>query len=351
MCEIDIKLSSDRRQSPVGSIQYGVCGHIVLRSEPFPFEYAPQCFRNVQLRGIRWQKEKEQSSLFPNGPKPSYEFAPVYFSVVQYDESIFPYPERKPVEEICHLVGRDAFSRAETLIVIVAVYHAEDVQPEEFPGRDKDIFSPELPAVWHVSFRAYMAFVSEVKVYEAFVCLPFDFLQLLGLIRIELRRGRALGTFPYTSISRANADKKALNVLSEASFPVACCHASLALLTLCLSFAMAILTASSSEQSIIGLRPRPGRVSKPLMPSDSKRLTHELTDMCVISVCSPIALDVSPDDFKSTARQRIRKAWLLPSRKPRSNSRRWEAVNSITLIFAIAVWIYMWRQSYKKIVI
>ena len=80
-----------------------------------------------------------------------------------------------------------------------------------------------------------MAFVSEVKVYAAFVCLPFEFLQLLGLMRIELRRGRALGTFSYTSISRANADKKALNVLSEASLPVACRQASLAFLTLCLT--------------------------------------------------------------------------------------------------------------------
>lgn len=93
MCKIDIKFSCDRRQSPVGSIQYGICGHIVLRSEPFAFEYAPQCFCNVQMRGIWGQKEKEQSSLFPNGSKPAYEFAPVYFSVVQNKESFFPYPD------------------------------------------------------------------------------------------------------------------------------------------------------------------------------------------------------------------------------------------------------------------
>ena len=250
MCKIDIKFSPERCQSSVGSIQQGFCVHIVRRPKPFAFEYAPQCFRNVQMRGVWGQEEKEQPSLFPNGPKLVYEFAPVYFSVVQYEESVFLYPERKPVEEICDLIGRNAFSRTETLIVIVAVYHAENVQPEEFLGRDKDIFSPELPAVWHVSFRAYMAFVSEVKVYEAFVCLPFEFLQLLGLIRIELRRGRTLWTFSYTSISRTNADKKALNVLSEASLPVACCQASLAFLTLCLSFSMAILTVSSFEQSI-----------------------------------------------------------------------------------------------------
>ena len=213
MCKIDIKFISDRRQSPIGSIKHGICGHVVRRSEPFAFEYAPQCFRNVQMWGIWGQEEKEQYSLFPNRPKLAYEFAPVYFSIIQYEESLFPYPERKSVKEIRDLAGRYAFSRTETLIVIVAVYYAEDAQSEDFLGRDKDILSPELPAVRHVSFRAHMALVYEVKVYAAFVCLPFEFLQLLGLMRIELRRGRALGTFSYTSISRANADKKALNVL------------------------------------------------------------------------------------------------------------------------------------------
>ena len=313
MCIIDMKFHSNCRQSPVGGIKQGLCGHIVRRSEPFAFEYAPQCFRNVQMRGVWGQEEKEQSSLFPNGPKPAYEFAPVYLGVVQYEESLFPYPERKPVKEIRDLASRDAFSRTETLIVTVAVYHAEDVQPEVFLGRDIDLLSLELPAVLHISFSAYMTFISEVEVYGTFVCPPFEFLQLLTFVRTELRRWCTPWTFPYTSISRANADKNALNVLSEASLPVACCRASLAFLTLCLRFFMAILTASSSELSIMGLPPRTARVFRPLMPSDSKRFTHELTDMCVISVCSPTAHDVSPGDFKGTARQRMRNAWPSPS--------------------------------------
>lgn len=65
------------------------------------------------------------------------------FDVIQHGESVFPYPERKPVEEIRNLVGSDTFSRTEALIVIVAVYHAEDVQSEEFLGMDKDILFPE----------------------------------------------------------------------------------------------------------------------------------------------------------------------------------------------------------------
>lgn len=72
MCKIDMKFSSDRRQSSVGSTKHGVCGHILRRSEPFAFEYATQSFRNVQMRGIWGQEEEEHSSLFPNGPKPIY---------------------------------------------------------------------------------------------------------------------------------------------------------------------------------------------------------------------------------------------------------------------------------------
>ena len=61
MCEIDVKFIPDRRQSPIGGIKHVICRHIVRRSYPFAFEYAPQCFRNVQMRGIWGQEEKEQS--------------------------------------------------------------------------------------------------------------------------------------------------------------------------------------------------------------------------------------------------------------------------------------------------
>ena len=87
----------------------------------------------------------------------------------------------------------------------------------------------------------------------------------------------------YIYIS-ANADKKARKVLSLNFLPEACCQASFTFVTLCLSFSMALRTASSSELSIIGFLPRPRRVSSPLTPSHSNRFTHELTDMCIISV-------------------------------------------------------------------
>ena len=212
--------------------------------------------------------------------------------------------------------SRHVFRCGEALITVITVNHAEDIEPDSSFRRDIYILSTELPAIRNITFRADMAFISVVEVYETGNCLSFEFLQLLGLICIELRRGLTHGTFPYASISRANADKKALKVLSPTSLPDACYQASFAFITLCLSFSMAMRTASSSELSIIGFRPRPGRVSRPLTPSASKRFTHELTDICVISVYTPTSLEVRPLAFSSIVRQRIQKAWLLPWRKP-----------------------------------
>lgn len=351
MGKIDNEFISDCRQCSVCSIEQGVSGDIVRRSEPFTFEYAPQRFGDVEMWAIWRQEEKEQSSFLPYRSEFSDEFPAMNAGIVKDNKSVFFNTKRKSVEKVHNFVRSNALLRGKALMAVVPVNHSEDIEPMRPLGRDEGILTAELPAVRHVSFGTDMALVSKVKVYESFFCLCFEFLQLLGLVRVELRRGLALGTFPYTSISRANADKKSRNVLSLASLPEACCQDSLAFFTLCLSCSIALRTASSSEQSIIGLRPRPGRVSRPEIPSDSKRFTQEFTDICVISVCAPTSSDFSPCDFKRIARQRIRYAWLGPVRKPFSNCRRCSSVNCITLIFAITIGIYEFTQSYVKYLI
>ena len=347
MGKIDIEFRSKRSQCTIGCIKQGICGAIIHRSEPFALEDSPQGLSNIQMRAVWWKEEKEQTALFPYGTKFPHEFAPVDTRVVKDNESVLADTERKPVKEVGDFVCRHILGCGESFISVIMVYHAENVEPQSSFGRDIDILAAELPSVWHISLGAYMAFISIIKVDETVLFLLYEFLQLLGLICIELRRGFPLWTFPYTSISRAKADKKALKVLSLASFPEACCHASFAFFTLCLSFSMALRTDSSSEQSMIGFRPRPGRVSRPFMPSASKRFTHELTDIWVISVCFPTCSEVRPVDFRRTARQRIRYAWLLPLRKPSSSCRRCWSVSCITLIFAIARCLYVFTQRYN----
>ena len=337
MGKIDIEFRSKSSQGTIGCVKQGVCGKIIHRSEPFALEDPPQSLSDIQMRTVWRKKEEEQAPLLPYRTKLLHELAPVYAGIVKHHECILADTHRQSVQKVCDSVSRHVIRCGEALITVVSVNHTEDIEPQASFRWNIYILSTELPAIRHITFLADVAFISVVEVYQTGNRLSFEFLQLLGLIRIELRRGLTLGTFPYTSISRANADKKALKVLSLASLPEACCQASLAFITLCLSCSMALRTASSSEQSIMGLRPRPGRVSRPLIPSVSNRLTHELTDMCVISVCSPTFLDVRPLAFSNIARQRIRNAWLLPWRKPSSNCRRCLSVSCITLIFAIVV--------------
>ena len=348
MGKIDIEFRSKRSQRTAGCIEQGICGAIIRRSEPFALEDSPERLGDIQMRAVRREEKEIQSTFLPYRTEFPHELASMDACIVKDNKSVFTDSERKSVNKIGNLVGGHVLSCGESFIPIVAVNHAENVESQTSFRWDIDILTAELPSVWHISLSADVAFISIIKVDETVFSLLYEFLQLLGLIRIELRRGFPLRTFPYTSISRAKADKKALKVLSEASFPEACCHASFAFFTLCLSFSMALRTASSSEQSIIGFRPRPGRVSSPLIPSVSKRFTQELTDIWVISVCSPTCSEVRPVDFRSTARQRIRYAWLLPLRKPSSSCRRCWSVSCITLIFAIAVCLYVFTQRYAK---
>lgn len=346
MGKIDIEFGPNCRQCTVGCIKQGICGAIIRRSEPFALEDSPERLGDVQMRTIGREEKEIQTSLLPYRTKFFDELASVNACIVKDDKRVLAYTERKPVKEVCDFVGGHILGSRESFISVIAVYHAENIEPQTSFGWNINLLTAEQPSVWHISLGADVAFISIIEVDETVSFLLFEFLQLLGLIRIELRRGFPLRTFPYTFISRAKADKKALKVLSEASFPEACCHASFAFFTLCLSFSMALRTTSSSEQSMIGFRPRPGRVSRPLIPSASKHFTQELTDIWVMSVCSPTCSEVIPVDFKSTARQRIRYAWFLPLRKPSSSCRRCWSVSCITLIFAIAVCIYMFTRRY-----
>lgn len=302
----------DSRQCPIDGIKEVVATRIILRSDPFGFHYPPQCFRKVQVRGIRRKIKEEKPTFLPQCPQFSYLLVSMYARIVKHDERVFLNAQGKGVEVFNDLVRVNAFSRGEPMIAVVPVYHAEDVDPLCLLGWDIHVFVTELPAVRHIAFGAYVTLIGVIKVYLAVHVQLFKFLQLLGLIRIELRRGYSPWAFSYSLISCANADKKRLNVWSLASLPVAFCQASRALLTLCLSCSMALRTTSSSVQSMIGLRPRPGRVCKPLMPSCMKRFTQKLTDTCDISVCKPTCLLESPDDLSNTARQRMRKLWLSP---------------------------------------
>lgn len=167
-----------------------------------------------------------------------------------------------------------------------------------------------------------MAFIPIIKIDDIFFLLLYEFVLLFDLLRIELRRGLHLGTFPHTSISRASADKKNLKLLSLTPFPEASCHAIFAFFRFCLSSSMSLRTGSLSKMSMSGLYPWTRRGSKPMILYGSKLITHVLTDIWDISVWNPSCSEVRSLDFRSTARQHIQYEWPLPWRNSSFNCRR-----------------------------
>ena len=244
MTKVNIQLCSYRRQSPICGIKQRFCSDIILRSEPFPFHNTPKGFHNVQMRRVWGNVEKKKSPFFPYWTHSLYFLITVYTCIVKHNKCLSVELEREPVEEIHDFLCINRIAGAETFKAVIPVNHTKDVEPFGFFDRNVNVFSGKLPPVRDIAFRADMRFVTIEEVDGAFFKKYFKFLQLLGLIRIELRRGLTLMTFSYTSISCANADKKRLNVDSLASLPEAFCQASLAARTLCRSDSMALRTAS-----------------------------------------------------------------------------------------------------------
>ena len=203
---------SDGSQGPVGGVEEGISGLVVLRSYPLALEYAPQRLGDVEVRRVRREVEEEKPSALPNGPHLLHGLASVDAGVVKHDDGVpFPRFEGQPVEEVGQLVGGYAAPRGEAFVSVVPCGHAEYIEAGYFLGRDVDVLFRELPSVGDIALGANMALVGIVEVYPSVISLSFKFLQLLGLL-VELRRGFSPWAFPYTLISCANADKKRLNV-------------------------------------------------------------------------------------------------------------------------------------------
>jgi len=329
---VDFHISPDCRPRPVDWIEERISTGVVARSKPFPFHYSRKSFGNVQMRGIRRNVEEKDTSFFRNMTHLSDFSISMHAGIVEHNKCFFVDSKGELFEKGDNLPCINGFTCAETCKMVIAVNYSKDIQLFVPFRSNIDVFSRELPSIRDVAFGADMRFVHIKKVYFPFTIKVFKFLQLQGLILVGFRRGHTPWTFSYTSIPCAKADKKRRDVNSLASLPEDCCPASLAGRTLCRSDSMALRTASSSEQSIIGLRPCPGRVCKPLIPSISNRFTQPLRLWAVISFCSPTWRELRPSGLSNTARQRMRKQWLSPVRKPKVSSFRPASLNNNILI-------------------
>lgn len=333
--KVDHKPISHSRQRSVCCIEEGVRRDVVTWLNPFSFKHSPKNLGDIELWGI-WRKEEQvQPSLLPQSTKGEQLPCPVYWRIVKHDNRLLLDSQRETVKEADHSVCVNAVCSCEPVRPAVAVNHGEAVESRTTLGRNINVFLVELPSVRDISLLTKVGLVSIIKFYGTVMPQLFKLLQLPKLVLVELRRGFSLWAFPYTSKSCANALKKRLRVSSQAVFPVAASHCALAVRTLERSSSMACRMISSSCVPIIGLRPCPGRVSRPLRPSDKKRFTQLLIETWCISSCSPICGELNPCAFSSTALHRIRKACDEPLRYPSSSADCCTGANSSFLILPI----------------
>ena len=191
--------------------------------------------------------------------------------------------------------------------------------------RDNTNFFPnKLPAVRYIAFRAHMGFIPVVEqVNQVLLSESFQSSQPFYLIGIVFRMWLALAAFPYALVSSAKAFKKRRSVELLTRLPLAFSHSALAVCKRCrLAFTLLKMAASSLNRSIIGLRPRPGLVISPRMPSAWYRPTQLLTLIWHIFTMPATSLDLRPSALSRITWQRVRNAWLLPVLRPVSSSCR-----------------------------
>lgn len=334
---IDPVSVSNSVQNLVGGIEECACVNIMAWLDPFCFEDSPQCLGNIQMRRVWREVEYIETALSPFLNHLLHPATCVDARIVKNDEGRSCNCQREFVDKIRHILSLYTLTACKAMIDIVPAYHAENIESGRFHGRHKDILSGELPAIRDISLCADMALVSEVKINESLITKIFKFLQLLALNRIELRRGCYPWAFWDTLISCARTSKKRLKVMSLAVFPEAFSHSALADFTLCRSRDTASRTNASSEQSIIGLRPCPGFVFSPLMPSLAYLFVQLKTEgVATSSFWATSSLD-SFSLLSSIARQRTRNLWSDPCLYPASNCRRSSSVSNICFFLAIIV--------------
>lgn len=300
---------------------------------PLSLQYTPKSLGDVEVRRIRSKIEYMEASVFPSRKTFLYLAALVGGGIVQNHHSLPGDSEREVFHKFDKLVGVYVLGGGEAVVYAVTVNHSEDVESAASVNRHTEILVLEFPCVRHISFRAYMAFVTVVKVNAAGFPLTLKLLQQFLLISVLLRRGCPFGCLSYTSRSCAIEDKKFLKDPSLILFPVASSQAARALETLWRCFFIASFTASlSSLVLMMRLRPFPDLFFKPDMPSDRNLLTQCITRWYVCPARAPAAALLKPSALPNTIRHRIRNEWMEPFRYPFSK----EALCSSVIFIFVA---------------
>ena len=316
-------------QTSVECICQIIVAQVIGWVEPFFLEFAPQGFSSIQMWRVWWKKEQVQPSFLPIWYSFLYCLGFVYTRIIQNYEGLALYVKRKFFQEFQNKPGVNVLFRNLPSTLALPVYQSEAIELIRFFREKTYILTGKLPPVRHVSLTAYMGLISIINIDFPLATHCFKFIEFFYLKLVMFRHRFAFGPASYTFISSASVFKKALKVVSHTFFPLLASHCAFAVRIRCLlSLIAARIAALYSKGDKIGLRPRPGLVLRPVIPSRPYRLNQLLTLIAHIPVMAPTSLDLRPSAFNNMLWQRIRKQWLEPCLSPVSNSCRCAAVST-----------------------
>lgn len=156
-------LRPDTAQDILDGAEQCLFGEIVLRLNPFPFENTPECFGQIQMRGIWRQIKNIESSILPI-LKPFFDFSALMDGgVVKDKHGKFSESHSKVVNILYEFLTVDILGGGKAMILIVPANHAKDVKPSALLCLYADFLIRKLPAIRHIAARAGVRLVSEVK--------------------------------------------------------------------------------------------------------------------------------------------------------------------------------------------
>ena len=319
MAKIDTEHLSQSSQAAVNRIKEPVFFQIILWIYPLFFEFSPYRFRNIQMWGVWRQKSDEHPPLLPE--KYPFHHTPgfMHTGVIQYQYSLLFDTQRKLLQISNDCISSDITFCHHSHVLALPVDKSQYIDFISFLYRYMNIFAGKMPPIRHISLRRYMRFISVIEVYLPCFTQTFKFRNQLYLMVVVCLIRLAFRTGSYPFISSVNTFKKRRKVLSLIDFPRLASHSALAV---CRRWRWALTDfnrPSLSWASKIGLRPCPGLLLSPDMPSNLNRLTQWLTLMWLIPVIKPTSLEVRPSAFSRTTWQRLRKQWLSPVFNPCAN--------------------------------
>jgi len=65
MTKINFQIITDTCHTPVERIKEGIFITIIIRINPFLFQLSPERLRNIQMRGIKKQALRQETSMHP----------------------------------------------------------------------------------------------------------------------------------------------------------------------------------------------------------------------------------------------------------------------------------------------